>query len=135
MGLITEIGGIVGNAIVMLKSHAELKSIVGDRIYNNVPQDTVYPYIKATSGSIAVLGDKSEQVFSQILSFNCWSEHHGDKECFEIMDYINCILTNKTIISGQDVSTICLNIESIDTFIEQNGNIHHSVLKMKHIFS
>lgn len=87
--------------VAKLKGAAALTAIVGQRIYDDVPQGTAYPYI-VVDDMTSVPFDTQGGVGAQVgVNIYCWSQYRGRKEVRQMMDAIYAALNRQALtISG-----------------------------------
>ena len=77
-----------------LCASSELADIVGDRIYDHIPPNTVYPYIADVDHEAEP--DDTDVSEDNIIDWtlHVYSQYDGTKECYEIIGLIDDILRN-----------------------------------------
>ncbi len=103
---------------------------VATRVYDNVPQQTAYPYIRVEAGAQSYFGTKSFDGGEHTLSVHCWSEYHGMKEIGEIMSAVHDALHKASMmVTGHTLVT--MHVEFQDAFVEADGVTRHGVQRLR----
>ena len=113
-----------------LNGDSTLDGIVGNnKIFDNVPQDTTYPYV--VLGNITALnrGTKTLDGNDYVLDIDVWSTYRGKKEISEAMERIYELLHDTTYsVSGADM--VVSQVRNTITLVENNGITRHGVLSL-----
>ncbi len=113
-----------------LTGYYHLSSMVGDRIYDRVPQNSDYPYL--------VLGDDTSLPWDtdnttgseNTLTLHVWSRYYGRKEVKDIMKAIYDCLHRKNIeVSG--AHTVLCQHEFSESFLDPDGITTHGVIRFR----
>tara|TARA_R100001163_G_C4928974_1_gene105760 strand:- start:102 stop:509 length:408 start_codon:yes stop_codon:yes gene_type:complete len=113
-----------------LNGDSTLDGIVGNnKIFDNVPQDTTYPYV--VLGNITALnrGTKTLDGNDYVLDIDVWSTYRGKKEISEAMERIYELLHDTTYsVSGADM--VVSQVRNTITLVENDGITRHGVLTL-----
>ena len=113
-----------------LNGDSTLDGIVGNnKIFDNVPQDTTYPYVLL--GNITALnrGTKTLDGNDYVLDIDVWSTYRGKKEISEAMERIYELLHDTTYsVSGADM--VVSQVRNTITLVENDGITRHGVLTL-----
>ena len=113
-----------------LNGDSTLDGIVGNnKIFDNVPQDTTYPYV--VLGNITALnrGTKTLDGNDYVLDIDVWSTYRGKKEISDAMERIYELLHDTTYsVSGADM--VVSQVRNTITLVENNGITRHGVLSL-----
>ena len=113
-----------------LNGDSTLDGIVGNnKIFDNVPQDTTYPYV--VLGNITALnrGTKTLDGNEYVLDIDVWSTYRGKKEISEAMERIYELLHDTTYsVSGADM--VVSQVRNTITLVENDGITRHGVLTL-----
>lgn len=120
--------------IAVLKADARLRTFVGERIFNHVPQDEINPCIRVRIESGGEWDTKTSDGWQNSVRVDVWSEYQGDKESLEIADIIDDILHDASL-SLASSQSLLLRHDTRDAFTEPDGATHHTVLRYLHIIT
>tara|TARA_R110000824_G_scaffold290624_1_gene479147 strand:+ start:257 stop:664 length:408 start_codon:yes stop_codon:yes gene_type:complete len=113
-----------------LNGDSTLDGIVGNnKIFDNVPQDTTYPYV--VLGNITALnrGTKTLDGNDYVLDIDVWSTYRGKKEISDAMERIYELLHDTTYsVSGADM--VVSQVRNTITLVENDGITRHGVLTL-----
>lgn len=84
---------VITAIVTALKADAPLLALT-TRIYNNVPQDTAYPYVEVTSPSDARIDTFARYGSTVLVDVKAVSQAFGDKEPSRILDACITALNN-----------------------------------------
>ena len=123
---------ILSNLITRLRGDAGITALVSTRIYNHVPQDEPFPFVRARWGSESEWDTKDSQGFSGSLIIDIWVEVHGDSSMLFIKDAIYLAL-HEIPFSPTTGQGVCLRYSNGDSFVEPDGVSHHGVMNFNYI--
>ena len=96
----------------------------GNKIYDFVPENTSFPYVKIGTGTGIDNGTKSEKGTDYTLVIDAFSRYRGSKETKEIMSLIYDVLHESSLtVSG--ASFLNLRFEFSDIIKENDGLTTH----------
>lgn len=123
---------ILINLIARLKGDAGIIALVGTSIYNHVPQDKAFPYIKCRWSNPSEWDTKDSEGFDGDLVVDIWSKEKGDLPVLVILDAVHEALHNKpfTPVVGQG---LLLQFRTGTNFVEPDGVTHHGVAFYRYI--
>lgn len=123
---------ILTQIIARLTGSASLMSMVSNKVYNHVPQDTALPIVRARWDGVTEWDTKTSDGFDGSISIDIWTDHRGDKQALAIADIIYVLFHNAefTLAAGQ---SLMIRYVMSDSFIEPDGLTHHTVMKFRHI--
>lgn len=116
----------------VLTEDQTLKSMVSNRIYNHVPQDTQLPFIRFRWEQAGEWDTKDSAGFDGFIVIDIWSDHRGDKQALDIADRIDSLLHLSPLELSIGQSLI-LRHDFRDSFVEPDGLTHHTVSRFQHI--
>lgn len=113
-----------------LTNFAPLQALVGQRIYDDVPQPTQFPYV--------VIGEDTSIDWSQdctlgtesTITIHAWSRYYGRIEAKRILQAVYDGLNRYNLpITGAD----CVNLisEYQETFLDPDGITRHGVIRFR----
>ena len=113
-----------------LNGDSTLDGIVGDnKIFDNVPQDTGYPYVVIGNINVANRGTKSLDGNEYSVDIDVWSQYRGKKEISDAMERIYELLHDATYsVSGADM--VVSQVRNTITLVENDGITRHGVLSL-----
>lgn len=103
-----------------LKGNTTLNDKVGGRIYDEVPNTEVFPFI--------AIGSHTEEIYNTfdrfgreaVITINIWSQYKGYKEALEILELINQTLDYQNI-SITDNDLVYIRYDDSSTIREPDG--------------
>ena len=113
-----------------LNGDSTLDGIVGNnKIFDNVPQDTAYPYVVIGNINAINRGTKSLDGNEYIVDIDVWSTYRGKKEISDTMERIYELLHEASYsVSGADM--VVSQVTNTITLVENNGITRHGVLSL-----
>ena len=113
-----------------LNGDSTLDGIVGNnKIFDNVPQDTSYPYVVIGNINVVNRGTKNLDGNEYNIDIDVWSEYRGKKEISNAMERIYELLHDTTYsVSGADM--VVSQVRNTITLVENNGITRHGVLSL-----
>tara|TARA_R100001510_G_C7449952_1_gene75296 strand:- start:74 stop:481 length:408 start_codon:yes stop_codon:yes gene_type:complete len=113
-----------------LNGDSTLDGIVGNnRIFDNVPQDTDYPYVVIGNINVINRGTKSLDGNEYNVDIDVWSTYRGKKEISEAMERIYELLHDTTYtVSGANM--VISQVRNTITLVENDGITRHGVLTL-----
>ena len=88
-----------------LNSDSTLDGIIGnDKIFDNVPQDTAYPYVIINNESAVNRGTKTVDGNEYTVDLEVWSQYRGKKEIKDAMERIYALFHDANFaVSGAEL--------------------------------
>ena len=113
-----------------LNGDSTLDGIVGDnKIFDNVPQDTSYPYVVIGNINVANRGTKSLDGNEYSVDIDVWSTYRGKKEISQAMERIYELFHDTSYsVSGADM--VVSQVRNTITLVENDGITRHGVLSL-----
>ena len=117
-----------------LQADVPLVTLVGGRIYNHVPQDTPFPYVRVRLDAMAEWDTKQDFGYNGDVYCDAWSAKQGDLQPLQIADALREALHDKplTLPEGQ---CVCLRHLAVSIFVEPDGQAHHIVTRFRTFLS
>lgn len=107
-----------------------LSLLGGGRVYDNVPQPVIFPFITIGEPSIRDWSTGTETGLEHLITIHVWSRYGGKKELYEIADAIRDALDEQPIaVSGQHL--INLRHQFSDLNRDADGETYHAVLRFR----
>ncbi len=125
----------------ILYDDAELRSSVGSgglndpvRVYDNVPQNTAYPYIQIGDETMKDSGTMTDQGVEVTYTLHVWARDRGKVVVKELADRIYQLLHEQDIpVLDQDVY-LC-RFEFFESFTDPDGITRHGVARYRFLTS
>ena len=113
-----------------LNGDSTLDGIVGNnKIFDNVPQDTGYPYVVIGNINVNNIGTKSLDGNDYSVDIDVWSQYRGKKQISEAMERIYNLFHDATFsVSGADMVTS--QVRNTITLVENDGITRHGVISL-----
>lgn len=109
-----------------LSVDAGLAALVSTRIYDNVPQDTAYPYVTIGDDTHTADNTDDELGSSVVCTIHTWSRERGMRETKLIQDAIYDAL-NRANLSLAGYVIVNVLSEGSDSFLDVDGLTRHGV--------
>ena len=116
-----------------LSDDSTLDSLIGNnKIYDDVPQGTDYPYVQIGEETTIDAGLKDKDAQEYTLTVHIWSRYRGNKETKEIAERIYTLLHNSAIsVTGASLANI--RNEFFTVLVEDDGLTRHGVMRFRAI--
>ena len=113
-----------------LDNDSTLDGIVGNnRIFDNVPQDTDYPYVIISNESATNIGTKTLDGNEYSVDIEVWSQYRGKKEIKDAMERIYTLLHDTSYaVSGANM--VVSQVRNVVTLTESDGITRHGVIAL-----
>lgn len=113
-----------------LNNDSTLDGLVGDnKIFDNVPQDTSYPYVVIGLESARDVGTKTKDGKIYNVDIEVWSQYRGQKEIKEVMERVYNLFNNATI-SVSGASSVMSFVITTTTLVEADGLTRHGIVNI-----
>ena len=115
----------------LLSADSTLDGLVGNnRIYDEVPQNSAYPYVVIGEETTIDAGtkDKDAQEFTQTI--HIWSRYRGSKQTKDIAQRIYTLLHNVAI-SVSGASFVNSRNEFFTILLDDDGLTRHGVMRFR----
>jgi len=112
----------------LLSGDSTLDGLVGDnKIFDNVPQDTTYPYVRIGLESTSDVGTKTLDGNIHRVDIEAWSQYRGQKEIKQIMERLYLLLNNTTIgVTG--ANSVMSYVVNTATIVEVDNLTRHGII-------
>jgi hypothetical protein len=112
-----------------LTGDTTLMSIV-EGVYDDVPQDTEYPYVVIGEETTINNGSKTLDGQEYTITIHVWSRYRGFKETKQIMERIYTLLHNYALaVTG--ASLVNLRQEFTSTLMDADGLTRHGIIRFR----
>lgn len=113
-----------------MNDDSTLDSLVGNnKIFDNVPQGTSYPYVKIGLENTRDVGTKTKDGKVYNVDIEVWSQYRGQKEIKEIMERVYNLFNNVTI-SVSGASSVMSFVVNTTTVVEVDGITRHGIVNI-----
>ena len=99
-------------------------------VYDDVPQQSNYPYVQIGEETSANNGTKTLDGIEHTLTMHIWSQYRGRREIKTIMKSVYDLLHN-TAISVSGASLVNVRQEFSTTLAENDGITRHGVMRFR----
>lgn len=99
-------------------------------VYDDVPQQSNYPYVQIGEETSANNGTKTLDGVEHTLTMHIWSQYRGRREIKTIMKSVYDLLHN-TAISVSGASLVNVRQEFSTTLAENDGITRHGVIRFR----
>jgi len=113
----------------VLDGDSTLQNLVTD-VYDFVPENTVFPYVKVGEETSLDNGTKTLQGNEHTLVIHSFSRYRGSKEVKEIMSRIYALL-HESSLSVTGASLVNLRFEFSDVIKENDGFTSHGLQRFR----
>ena len=103
-------------------------------VFDDVPQDTAYPYIVIGEETASNISTKTLDMHEHTLTIHTWSQYRGRKEIKVIMEQIYDTLNNASlsVSGGQAVN---MKQEFLRTLVDADGITRHGIMRFRAVVS
>jgi len=102
----------------------------GAKVYDDIPEDTPFPYVIIGQSLMRDWGTVSEQGREHLLRLHVWSRNPGSTETQLITEEIINVLHDQDLML-QDNVLINLRFSGADVLRDSDGKTHHSILRFR----
>jgi hypothetical protein len=112
----------------LLSGDSTLDGLVGNnKIFDNVPQDTAYPYVRIGLESASDVGTKTLDGNVHRVDIEVWSQYRGQKEIKQIMERLYNLFNNSSIsVTGCD--SVMSYVVNTATIVETDNLTRHGII-------
>lgn len=122
-------GASLSRAIhVMLSNDGELAGLVGNRIFDRVPDRATLPYI--TYGTLRSAPLDAEGVEEHALVIDCWSRGHGRREVEAILARVVALLT-ANVPSPENAHGVSLALSGSEIVADDDLDLEHGIARLR----
>jgi len=111
-------------------STALINYLGGAKIYDDIPEQTSFPYVTIGQSFMADWSTASDQGREHLFRVHVWSRDSGSTESQVIAEEIISVLHDAALIL-QDNVLVTLRFLSSDTLRDRDGKTHHSILRFR----
>ena len=115
-----------------LNGDSNLTSTLGASIFDDVPEDSGFPYIQIGADTINEYGTKDVDGASTSLTLHVWSQYKGSLQTKNIMDRIHSLLHDASI-SVTGYNLINIRFEFGDILRDPDGVTRHGIIRFRAI--
>ncbi len=117
---------------IFTKLNGNVDGLAGENIpvYDDVPQQSNYPYVQIGEETSANNGTKTLDGVEHTLTMHIWSQYRGRREIKTIMKSVYDLLHN-TAISVSGASLVNVRQEFSTTLSENDGITRHGVIRFR----
>lgn len=99
-------------------------------VYDDVPENTAYPYVILGEETTANNGSKTVDGVEHTITIHVWSQYRGRREIKEIMESVYSLL-HEADISVTGASLVHIRQEFSNTLMENDGITRHGVMRFR----
>lgn len=118
-----------------LSGNAPLMALVGNRIFNHLPQDAPTPCLRFRWNQAGEWDTKDSDGHEGFCVIDVWTDYRGDKESQVIGDAVEALLHNHPLTGMTSGQSLLLRHDFSDSFTEPDGLTHHMMLRFRAIFT
>ena len=94
-------------------------------VYDDVPEDAVFPYITIGAFTCKRLADKTSDIWDTSMQLHIWSSYNGKAEVNKIADDITTVLSSAMIeLSSERFSVLSQDVDFFEAFPEAEFGYH-----------
>lgn len=113
-----------------LKASAALTAIVGQRVYDDVPQGSQFPYVVLGDDITSAWDTDCKAGFSALITVHGFSRYQGRKEAKAIGDAVYAALHNAGFLTANFYAAACA-FDTQSVIIESDGVTRHTVTRFR----
>ncbi|MDR3565581.1 MAG: DUF3168 domain-containing protein [Negativicutes bacterium] len=95
-------------------------------VYDDVPEDVVFPYITIGAFTCRRLSDKTSDIWDASIQIHIWSEYNGKAEVNAVANDITTVVSSAAI-DAPGFAVISQDVDFFEAFPEEEFG-HHGVL-------
>tara|TARA_R100001460_G_scaffold20437_3_gene42366 strand:+ start:152 stop:562 length:411 start_codon:yes stop_codon:yes gene_type:complete len=103
-------------------------------VFDDVPTNTAYPYIRIGEETISDNSSKDKDIFEHTLTIHIWSQYRGNRDIKDMMKQVHNLLHNSSL-SVSGASLVNMRQEFHTTLIEGDGVTRHGVMRFRAVVS
>lgn len=92
-------------------------------VYDDVPEDAVFPYITIGAFTCKRLADKTSDIWDASIQLHVWSNHNGKAEINAVADDIATVITSVAI-EAPGFAVISQDVDFFEAFPEEEFGYH-----------
>jgi hypothetical protein len=123
---------ILAAAFARLAGNAPLMTLLGQNLFNHLPQETPTPCARVRWGQAGEWDTKDSDGVDGFIFVDVWTAHRGDKVALEAADMIVNLLHLQPLVLS-DSQSLILRRDFVDAFTEPDGLTHHTAIRFHHI--
>lgn len=104
----------------------------GARIYDDVPQDTVFPFITLGTASVSDWSTGTEPGLEHRLDVHVWSRYAGKRQAYDVIEAVRAVLHDAAL-SLNGATLVNLRCQSFEVRRDDDGETYHGVARFRAI--
>ena len=113
-----------------LNSDSNLTSTQGAAVYDEVPENSAFPYVQIGGESTADFSTKDLTGSEVTINLDVWSQYKGSKEVKNLMDRVHTLLHDSSLtVTGHNL--VNLRFEFGDVLRDPDGITRHGVMRFR----
>jgi hypothetical protein len=117
-------------AYAALAGNGPLAAMIGERLYDHVPQEVAFPYVVVDQMQIRDWSTGTERGYEHVLMLHVWSRYEGKREIAEIADALRTVLDDAELMLD-DHRLINLNHQYADLKRDPDGETYHAIIRFR----
>lgn len=113
-----------------LAADAPLTTLIGEALYDHVPQNAAFPYIVIDQMQVRDWSTGTERGSEHILMLHIWSRYDGKREAYEVADAVREVLDGAEL-TLEDNRLINLAHQYSDLKRDPDGETYHGVMRFR----
>jgi hypothetical protein len=113
-----------------LAADATLTALIGESVYDHVPQDATFPFVVLDQTRISDWSTGTEAGSEHQLTLHIWSRYRGKAESYTIADTIRAALDEATLPLAEN-RLVNLRHQFSDMRRDEDGETWHAVLRFR----
>ena len=115
-----------------LSTDSNLTSVLKAKIFDDVPEETPYPYVQLGEDTAIDYGTKDQTGSEVSVNVDVWSRYRGSLEAKNIMDRVHTLLHDSSLsVTGSNF--INMRFEFSDIIRDPDGITRHGVMRFRAI--
>jgi len=102
----------------------------GARIFDDVPQDTPFPFITLGTASVSDWSTGTESGLEHRLDVHVWSRYAGKRQAYEVIDAVRAVLHDAAL-SLNGAQLVNLRCQSFEVRRDDDGETYHGVARFR----
>ena len=116
--------------VAALRGDSAVADLVGARIFDEVPQQAVFPYVAIGEMQGLVFRADQYRGTDEVVTLHAWSRSVGSVEVRQILTALREALDGAAL-SVTGFRLVSLLVDESRSFLDQDGKTHHGVLTFR----
>jgi len=107
-------------------------SLTGIPVFDYVPQNTAFPYIKVDNSTAIERSNHSKRGREITTTILVWTQYHGSKQCRELLEKVDKVL-DRTSLTVTGFTHVLTYVEFCQVYTQPDGFTQQGVIRVRSI--